>query len=88
MHFSTQLNAAEALDYLQDASEGRKLAVLASTGDSSGFSMMELLAGGVPFLATSTGGAVEMVAEADQQGVLVKPTAGQLLGRIKQVGRA
>ncbi|KAK3265060.1 hypothetical protein CYMTET_26231, partial [Cymbomonas tetramitiformis] len=61
-----QLDTNGLVQYLQKADGVRRLAVLASSGDSSGFTLAELLRARAPLVAVESGGTPEMVALEDR----------------------
>jgi hypothetical protein len=52
-------------------SEPGRLAVMPSSGDNSPYTVLECLAGGIPFVATAVGGVPELVLTEDRDKVLV-----------------
>ena len=73
------LDQQEALDYLKRPGA---LAVMPSLAENSPCVVVECLLGGVPFVASNVGGAVELVAGADAAECLVAPNATALAAKV------
>jgi O-antigen biosynthesis protein len=74
------LTREAALDELR---EPGTLAVMPSLLDNSPNTVSECIEQGIPFVATATGGIVELVAEDDRGRVLCRPTAADLATTLK-----
>ena len=72
LRIETTLDPRQALDLID---EPGTVAVMPSRGDNSPYVVYECLELGVPFLATTRGGAAELIAEPDRAHALVDPTA-------------
>lgn len=81
----TDLGQPEALRYLGEG--GDKLAVMPSPFDNSPCTVYEVVAAGIPFFATRTGGIPELIAPADRDRVLFEPTTSSLRDALLQAIR-
>jgi O-antigen biosynthesis protein len=79
--FSTDLDQQDALVRLNRPGT---LAVMPSLGDNSPNAVYECLELGIPFLASTAGGAAELVAPADRERVLVDPSAAGVSHALQQ----
>lgn len=73
------LSQPEAISFL---TSGSKLAVMPSILENSSFCIYECLSYGIPFVASSTGGNPELVAEADRDRVLFPLIPSRIYGKM------